>query len=331
MEKIKEMAKVLLHIHLDGSLRTKTVQKWLKEEQINVPLNELKKQLQVSKNCKSLEEYLEKFKIPCDLLQTKERLKIATYELIEDCAKENIIYVEIRFAPNKHTKNKLSLEEVIEAVLEGKNQAEQKYPIKSNIILCMMRGDSKEQNLNILTVAKAYLNKGICGIDLAGAETLYKTSDYEELFMAAKTKKIPFTVHAGESLGIESIIPALKCQAIRIGHGVRSIEDINIVKHIRKNKITLEICPTSNKQTNAINGKHPLEFLYKHKIRTTLNTDNNTVSNINLTKEYENILKNTNLTIKDFQKMNLYAIDAAFVDQKTKKELKKQLKKNYKQ
>ena len=198
--KIEEMPKVILHLHLDGSLRPETVYKWLKQKGENVTLEEVRNALMVSKNCRDLNEYLEKFDLPSKVLQTAEHIEQATYELFEDLAKQNVIYAEVRFAPSKHTVNGLDYDEILKASIKGMEKAKEKFGIEGNLILCCMRGeDNTISNLQTLAVAKKYLGRGVCAVDLAGAEALYPTSNFEDIFKIAREYGIPFTIHAGEA------------------------------------------------------------------------------------------------------------------------------------
>lgn len=326
LNKIKEIPKAVFHLHLDGSLRPETVYEWLKEEGKDVTLEEVKKALMVKKDCRDLNEYLEKFDLPLEVLQTEEHIEQSTFELFEDLAKQNVIYSEVRFAPSLHTKKGLEYDKIVEAAIKGMNKAKEKYDIEGGLILCCMRGnDNKNENIETVKTAKQYLNKGVCAIDLAGAEALFPTSDFEEEFKLAKDLSVPFTIHAGEAAGPESIKKAIEFGASRIGHGVRCIEDQELVSELIEKEIPLEICPTSNLQTRAVEGKYPLEELYKKGVKTTINTDNDTVSNTNIFEEYKWVMENTNLTIKDLLMMNLDGIRNAFTDSSIKVELAKKI------
>lgn len=321
-KKIHEMPKVVLHLHLDGSLRPETVKEWLKKEGENLSLEEVKKRLMVEKDCKNLNEYLEKFDIPSQVLQTPERIERATYELYEDLAKQNVVYAEVRFAPSKHLEKGLSYDQVVEASIQGMEKAKRKFGIDGNLILCCMRGnDNKEQNFETVNVAKKYLNKGVCALDLAGAEALFSTENFEDIFKIAKENNIPFTIHAGEAAGADSIKKAMEFGAHRIGHGIRCIESNSLMQKMRMNEVTLEVCPISNIQTQAVKGKHPLENLYRNRILTTISPDNNTVSNTDIEQEYEWVLKNTDLQYIDLMQMNINAARAIFNTPQKKAEL----------
>lgn len=308
------MKKVELHLHLDGSIRPSTI-----SEILNINLEEAKKLSTIETKCASLKEYLTKFDIPLKIMQTKENLERVAFELAQDLQKDDVIYAEIRFAPNKHLKSGLTLDEVVTAILKGLSQV----PIKTNLILCMMRGDSYEQNLKVIKLAKKYLNHGVVAIDLAGSEASYPVNLYQELFEIAQKENIPFTIHAGEADGPLSVINAINLGAKRIGHGVRAIESEKALKLIKEKNITLEVCPKSNLDTNMYEklSNHPIKNLYDMGLLVTINTDNRTVSNTNLTKSYQDLQEVFSFTKQDFLKMNENALQSAFLNQAEIEEL----------
>ena len=329
-EQIKKMPKVVLHLHLDGSLRPEFVQQEVQKILGRpVPFKDIKKRLMVEKDCRDLNQYLEKFDIPVKVLQSKAQIERATFELYEDLARQGVVYAEVRFAPSKHLLGGLSYDEVVEASVRGLNRAKETYDIDGNIILCCIRGEenkgdkkskkNREANEETVKVAKRFLGKGVCAIDLAGAEALFPTKDFEYIFKMARDNNIPFTIHAGEADGPRSIKKALKYGAKRIGHGVRCIDDRGLMKKLKDEGIVLEICPTSNLQTQAVHGKHPLEEIYRSGIKTTISTDNNTVSNTDILQEYEWVLRNTKLNLKDLLMMNIYATQCIFGTAEQKK------------
>lgn len=313
---LKNIPKVELHLHLDGSVRLDTASMLTGKN-----IEEVRSLMIAKEKCHDLNEYLTKFNLANEIMQSQENLTRMAKELVEDLKNDNVIYAEVRFAPLLHTKKGLTGEEVIEAVLLGLKDED----LKVNLILCMMRQFSFEDNLKTIELAIKYLDKGVVAIDLAGAEALYPTANFERLFQIAKDKNIPFTIHAGEADGKDSILSAINFKTKRIGHGVRCIEDKETLDMINKNNITLEVCPTSNIQTDIFENyhDHPIRKLYDMNILVTINVDNMTVSNIDLTQEYEKLVKNFNFTLKDFKKMNINAINASF--------LKEELKEKYRE
>lgn len=321
MMMVNDIPKILLHLHLDGAIDIDDAFKWVKEDGIKISKKDLLRELQVDEECHNLNDYLKKFDLPCKLLQTCERLEITSYHLFQKLAKLNVVYAEVRFAPLKHLEKGLILDDVVISVINGFNKANVESGIMGGIILSLMRGEEYEKNKKVVDVAKKYLGKGVVGIDLAGAEALYPTKDYVKLFSYAKTLEIPFTIHAGEAAGVESIKAALDTGAKRIGHGVKVIDDEALMERVIKENILLEVCVTSNYQTEAIKRRHPIEKLYRKGVKISINTDNDTVSGIDINREYARILQETKMDIEDLIKCNTNSIPFIFADDKTKNKL----------
>lgn len=316
-EELINLKKVELHLHLDGAVSMELAQKITGKS-----LEVLKKEMIAKDKCENLSEYLTKFDLPIELMQTKENLYQISADLVDRLAKENIVYIELRFAPMFHTKKGLTYEEIVESVLKG---LKSNPKIKTNLILCMMRGFPKENNLKTIEVAEKYLNKGVCAIDLAGAEDKYPLKDYIELFKIVKEKQIPYIIHAGENGDAKEVELAINLGAKRIGHGIHSIEDEKVLNLIKEKNILLEICPTSNVQTNSVDTyqNHPIKKLYDLNIPISINTDNSTVSNITLTQEYIKLSNYFNFTLSDYKEMNKNAIKHSFLTKEEQEELLK--------
>lgn len=322
--------KAELHLHLDGSLRPESVIDIAKLENIEIPTydtDELVEYLRVDRENKDLVEYLKKFDIPCKVMQSKYSLERTAYELAEDLAREGYIYAEVRFAPHLHIKEGLKLEEVVEAVLEGLGRAMERYDISCNLLLCILRHRPTESGRDVLELAKKYSGRGVVGIDLAGDERSYPASLFEETFREAREAGIPFTIHAGEALGSESVWEAIRLGASRIGHGIRAYEDRELLEYLRDNEIYLECCPISNYQTKALEDfkNYPLKSYLDYGLKVCLNTDNKTVSNTNYNKEIEFLEGYTPLTEEDICRMSENAIRGAFISNEEKERLLKKL------
>lgn len=308
------MKKIELHLHLDGSLNISYASQLMGRD----VTDEL-----VSIHDKTLAEYLEKFELPIKLLQTKEDIETFASLLAKELESEEVIYAEVRFCPLLHT-GTLTAEEIIDSVLKGFQRVPE---VKINLILCMMRNFSVKQNEEIIKLAKEYRNRHVVAVDLAGDEAAYPTSDFASLFDLAQKEKIPYTIHAGEADGVDSIRAAIDFGTKRIGHGVRSIESDEIVQELIENEITLEICPKSNVDTGVYSSieEHPIKKLVDAGVLVTINTDNRTVSNTSLEYEYDLLRQTFGFTDVDFVKFNINAINAAFLSDEEKEELKKQL------
>lgn len=315
MEKLIE-----LHLHLDGSLRPETVWELAKEQGIQLPaktLEDVQFQMEVPENCKTLEEYLERFDLPLMVLQQAPALERVTFELIEDLAREGVTYAEIRFAPQLSTNSGLTQNEAVEAAIQGAKRGMKAYPqIRVGLILCCMRGDSNEaENLQTVEAARKYLGNVVCAVDIAGAESLFPTKNFKNLFDLVREYGIPMTIHAGEAAGPESIRAALSFGAKRIGHGVACIKDPELVKQLAEEKILLEVCVTSNYQTKVVPSinKHPIRQLFDAGVRVTVNSDNMTCSRTDVLKEIK-VLKNLfGFTDEEIGTLQEYAWEGRFL------------------
>lgn len=316
---IKNYAIIDLHLHLDGSLSLESAKELAKIQNIVLPENdeEIIERLQVSEGCRDLNEYLEKFAFPGSLLQTKEGISTAVYKLAEELKEQGLLYAEIRFAPQKHMEQGMSQEEVVEAAIDGMKKSD----LKAQLILCCMRGnDNHEENFETVQVAGNYLGKGVCAVDLAGAEALFPTDNFEDLFVLAKELNIPYTIHAGEASGPSSVYKALEFGAKRIGHGVRSIEDFELMKKLTDEKIYLEFCPTSNLNTRIFEKieEYPIREFLDAGVKITVNTDNMAVSNTTLKEEYALLIETFHLNEKEVKQIVNNSIEASFADDETK-------------
>ncbi|MBE2280790.1 MAG: adenosine deaminase [Ignavibacteriaceae bacterium] len=329
-EIIKKVPKVLLHDHLDGSLRPSTIielaDKYNYTKLPSTNPEELASWFFRGANKGNLVEYLQGFEHTCAIMQTKEALKRVAFENLEDCKKDGICYIEIRFAPVFHTLNGLYPEDVVAAVLEGLEEGREEFKVDFGLILCGMRNMKGTEEIAELAVN--FRKKGVVGFDLAGEEGGYPPKKHIEAFDFIKRANFNITIHAGEAFGKESIWQALQwCGAHRIGHGTRLIEDMTIIdeetskakmgelaQFILDKRIPIEICLLSNVHTGAVASleEHPLGIFYRNGFRVTLNTDNRLMSNTSMTKEFVTASKIFNLNINDIEKITINSMKSAF-------------------
>lgn len=314
-----------LHLHLDGSLEPQFLQVLANEQKKEITLQEIQQKTICPTSCKSLNDYLQCFDLPLELLQTEDSLMQATYHLVERLERQNMLYAEIRFAPMLHTRQGLSIRQVITAVITALNEANRCFNVKSQIILCCMRGgvENKLQNIQTIEEGSRFLGKGVVAIDLAGAEALYKTKDFEYLFTIAKGVNMPFVIHAGESDGVDSVKYAVDFGAKRIGHGIALQDSIELMQFVSKNQIAIEMCLSSNLQTKAIKEieDFPVKKYLDFGILVTINTDNMTVSNTTIEKEFYLMEKSLNLGKEVQKKLLSNSVRASFLSEADKAKL----------
>ena len=318
-----------LHLHLDGAITPEIAKKLAKLQGIELPAkddDELRSMLSVPSDCASLNDFLSCFALPDSLMQTGEGLCEAVRLVMDDAAAQGVIYAELRFAPQLHTERGMTQEQAVLAALEGLKRSK----LKGNLILCCMRGnDNADANFETLELAKKYLveDGGVAAIDLAGAEALFPTKDYKTLFEKAREYGVPFTIHAGEADGADSVQNAVEFGAARIGHGVRTYEDPELLKLIIERGIPLEMCPTSNRQTRAVECMDDYPFMdYLEKgVRITLNTDDPAIEGTTLADEYRYMEETFGLTGEQEKILLENAVCAAFTSGDVRSELRKKL------
>ena len=290
-EFVHSLPKTDLHVHLDGSMRLDTILELAEERGVKLPADDrdgLAKAIHMGELCESLTDYLTAFDVTLSVLQDTPALYRAAYELAEDAAAENVRYMEVRYAPNLHTGKGLPLTHILEAVLEGLNDARADFGIDTNVIVCGIRHIEPQMSLRLAELAVAYKNKGVVGFDLAGAEYKYPAKDHREAFYLIRNNNVNCTIHAGEAYGPESIHQAIHvCGAHRIGHGVRLREDGDLLNYVNDQRIPIEVCLRSNLQTRAVTSyeAHPLRLYFDLGIRVTINTDNRLVTDTTMTDE----------------------------------------------
>jgi len=326
---LKTLPKVLLHEHLDGVLRPKTIVELAKSAKYDqLPSEdpeELARWFHQGANQGSLPKYLEGFAHTIAVMQTEEALERVAYEQAEDLSRDGVVYFETRFAPIFHTRNGLTHQQVISAVLKGLEQGRKAFGITSGLIICAMR--NMDVSLEMAELAVDFRERGVVGFDLAGEEGGYPPKKHVDAFHYIQRQNFNITVHAGEGFGKESIWQAIQyCGAHRIGHGTRLIDDIaiadgkvvklgDLAQYVLDKRIPLEICLLSNVHTGAAPSlsEHPFKILYQEKFRVTLNTDNRLMSDTSMTKEFEAAADAFGLSLDDFEKITINAMKSAFL------------------
>ena len=326
--------KVLLHDHLDGGLRPETLIELARENSYDdLPTQEpaaLGAWFADAASSGSLERYLETFAHTVALMQTAAALQRVARECAIDLATDGVVYAEIRFAPELHLTCRLTIHEVVEAVLAGfaEGTAEAKaagHWIRIGTLLTAMRTSSNARQVAELVIE--YRDRGVVGFDIAGAEAGYPPTRHLDAFHYLQRQNSHFTIHAGEAFGLPSIWEAIQwCGADRLGHGVRIVDDINVnadgtaslgrlAAYVRDRRIPLEMCPSSNVQTGAAPSiaEHPIGLLRRLGFRVTVNTDNRLMSGTSMSRECALLSEAFGYGLDDLQWFTVNAMKSAFI------------------
>ena len=319
-DELVALPKVELHCHLDGSLSRNFIEKRLGRKVSQ-------EELSVSDDCRSLNEYLEKFDLPGQCLMDEEGLREAGYDVLHSMYQENVCYAEVRFAPLLSETSDMDCRKVIEAVIAGMNKGKQDFGVEYGIITCAMRHHSAEENLRMLQITREYLGDGVCAADLAGAEALYPMSEFMDIFQTVKKLGMPFTLHAGECGNVQNIIDSVEAGAGRIGHGIAMRGHQELQSELAKKGIGIEMCPISNLQTKAVQStaEYPLREFLDAGLKVSISTDNRTVSNTSLTKELEFVQKTYGVSDEEIRKMMQNAVETAFARDDVKERVQKKM------
>ena len=325
-ELIHQLPKVDLHCHLDGSLRVETILELAKERKVRLPHEDSAKlrRMLVQDNAASLVEYLKAFDVTLSVMQDYDALKRVAYELVADAAAENVVYLEVRYAPILHQREGMRLADIVEAVLDGLKQGERQFGVKWGLIICGMRMSEPKYTLLMAELCVMFKHRGVVAFDLAGAEANYPAAAHKEAFDLILKNNVNITIHAGEAYGPESIRQALHdCGAHRLGHAVRLKEDGDLLNYCADHRIPLEINLTSNLQTGAVKDLkfHPLRMYYDFGLRCCVCTDNRLISGTTVTDELYRAHTELGFTLEEIKDLIVYGLKSAFIHHREKVQL----------
>lgn len=317
---MKEMPKIELHCHLDGSMNLDVTQALLRELGEECTKEELKDMLEAPQDCQSLAEYLTRFDLPIRCIQTRDGLRRSAKAVALDAAAENVKYIEVRFAPFFSTQQGLSIRDVIESVQSGLMEAEAQADIRTGIIVCGMRHLPMENNTAMLKQARELLGAGVVGCDIAGDEKPFPNTQFAAFFELAKKLDMPFTIHSGECGNAENIRTAMEFGAKRVGHGIAMGGDPELIRACAEYGLGVELCPTSNLQTKAVVdfADYPIRSFIAGGVPISINTDNRTVSGTNSTREFQRVTERFALTEDELRKIYQDSVEMSFAADETK-------------
>jgi adenosine deaminase len=333
LETVRSAPKALLHDHLDGGLRPATVIDLAREYGYDrlptTDVDELAAWFRRGADRKSLELYLETFAHTVGVLQDRDAIIRVAAECAEDLAADGVVYAEVRYAPELSTEKGLTLDEVVEANLEGfrlgsGRAAEVGHPIVMKVLVTAMRQAAR--SVEVAECAIRWRDAGVVGFDIAGPEAGYRPTRHLDAFEYVRRENFHITIHAGESFGLPSIWEALQyCGAERLGHGVRIVDDIavrpdgsvelgRLAAFVRDRRVPLEMCPTSNVHTGAAASirEHPFDLLRRLRYRVTVNTDNRLMSNVSVSSELAALDEAFGIGLGEMEWLTINAMKSAF-------------------
>lgn len=313
--------KIELHLHLDCCLSFKVVQR------LNpaISFEDYRASFIAPPKCTDLADYIQRAIRGFELMQTEEQLRLVTLDLFEQLAADQVLYAEIRFAPLQHTMQGLSPEAVVQVVNDVVEEGIRTTGVDAGIILCTLRHYDEQQSLATAALAERFKGTHVVGFDIAADEAGFPIDAHISAFEKVRAAGIPCTAHAGEARGAASVWETLHhLKPLRIGHGVRSVEDPELLVYLKENQIHLEVCPTSNVQTNVVDKieNHPADRIYRSGVSMSINTDARTISDVTLTSEYDLLTRLFRWQQGHFLQCNLEAIKHAFLPEEKKTALR---------
>ena len=324
------LPKIELHLHLDCSLSYQVASRI----EPSLTLEQYRHNFTAPVRCHNLADYLARAEHGIRLMQSPQQLEWVTLDLMEQLKAERVLYAEIRFAPLLHTRKGMTPEAVVSVVNDALEKGIKATGLEARLILCTLRHFSESESLQTIRLVEQFRGTHVVGFDIAGDEAAFPVAAHASAFRYARQQGIPCTSHAGEARGADSVWEVLQhFTPQRIGHGVRCSEDPKLVEHLKTSNIHLEVCPTSNLQTNMYEGlaSHPVDYLYRQGLSLSINTDGRTISNVTLEEEYTKLCATFHWKKEQLLRCNLNALEAAFVENKVKEPIRMQLLAGYKE
>jgi adenosine deaminase len=317
---VRTLPKVVLHDHLDGSLRPQTLLELLRARGLAAPAADaasLAAWFDERAHAGSLVEYLRGFALTVAAMATPQALERVAFEAAEDALADAAVLGEFRIAPLLFESHGVAAEVAVEAMLAGLARS----TLPAGLILCTMREQPAAVADRVAQLAVRYREHGVVGFDLAGPEHGHPPSDHASALRIARDGGVALTIHAGEADAGERVLEAVRLGARRVGHGMRLSDLIGTpqgeaaVAELRERQVHLEVCPTSNVHTGAAASiaAHPIVALWRAGVSLSFQTDNRLMSQITHVSEAQALLAHTPLTIADLLRMQREAAAASFL------------------
>ena len=326
-EFIKNMPKIELHLHVEGAFTLQSLMSLIEKYGGDPSINS-SEDLEKKFVFKDFPHFIETWVWKNQFFKSAEDFEFTTYYTLKELQQQNVVYAEVFFSPWDFAENGLHAQEITEAHLSAANRAERDFGIQCKLIADISRDVGWENSVERFKQIIPYRDLGVIGIGLGGSEQKFPNALYTDVFKLAKEKGFHVVAHAGEAAGPESVKSALDVlKAERIGHGVRAIEDPDLVKKLKRYQIPLEVCVTSNLQTGVFSSleKHPLKYFFEEGLAVNINTDDPTMFGTTLTDEFLLLYERLDFSMAKIKKLLTNAIDATFLSKDEKNKIKSKI------
>ena len=327
---IRALPKVELHIHILGSIRPETLLSIIEEDGIQAPYkseDEIIKRFEYSDFANFIRGYME----IVEYIKDENHFERITYEMLENCAKSNVHYVEASFSPSDHIPKGLDFDRMADSINRGIQRAKSDFGVETNIRVDLVRSSTIEQAMGVLDSIQKNPDN-IISVDLGGNENQDPPGPFAEPYKRASTMGLHRVAHAGEAAGPESIWEAIRLLDVeRIGHGVTALQDPDLVEYLKREQIALEMCPVSNLRTGVVTSieEHPIREFYDKGLLVTVNSDDPSLFHTNMNNEYVHLHEHLNFSLDELYQISLNGIQTAFIDESRKSELREQFIEEY--
>jgi adenosine deaminase len=320
---IRDMPKVELHVHLEGSIRPATLLTLAQRNGVSLPAQDLVG-IEEFYRFTDFDRFIRVYFAVCSCLKTPEDFSLIAYEFGADMARQNVRYAEVTFTPHTHFLNTgLPFDELLAGINDGRDRARRDFGVEFQWVLDIVRDDPESRH-KVAAWAASAVDRGVVGFGLGGTETGYPAEWFTDAYAAAREAGLHSVPHAGEVVGPSSVWSAIRLLgAERIGHGVRSVEDLKLVEYLRQTQIPLEVCPTSNLclGTYRTYEEHPLRWMWEQGLYVTVNSDDPPMFNTDLVREYEAIAEWMGFTASEMEQLSLNALRTSFLPAERKVEM----------
>jgi len=330
LEAISALPKVELHVHILGSIRPETLLSIIREDDIKAPyttVEEINKRFEYTDFINFIKAYME----IVNYITDERHFEKIIYEMLENCSKSNVHYVEASFSPRDHIPKGLDFDAMVDSINRGIIRAKKDFGVVTNIRIDIVRNSTFEQAMEILDRIEKKTDN-IISIDLGGDESKNPPGPFAEHYRRATKLGLHRVAHAGEAAGPKSIWDAIHVLDVeRIGHGVTAQQDQELIEYLKREQIAIEMCPVSNLRTGIVTSmkKHPIRDFYNKGLLVTVNSDDPFLFHTNMNNEYIQLHKHLNFSLQELYQISLNGIKTAFIDESKKLKLLKRFSKEY--